>query len=263
MSGPARPVAALSSLRNRIAPTTSAARRTLPVQEALTPLLPAGLPRGTTVTTSGDAARSFAFALTVAAGQAGSWCAVLGLDGPGWRAAAELGVATDRAVHVDLTGPTVRPADAVAAALDGFDLVLVGSRVRLGGEVERRLAARARERGAVLIGVHDTGWDTPHRRGDGPFATLADLRATTRSEGWEGLGAGTGRLAGRRVAVVVEGRRLPGRRRRASLWLPGPDGAVTPVVAAVPGTVPVAAGTPVPIPARPSDDPRSRVERSA
>lgn len=260
MSGAARPALVPSSLPSvmagRIRPVSVAGQRTLPVVDALATLLPTGLPRGVTLTTTGDAARSFAFTLTVAAGQTGSWLAVLGLAGPGWRAATELGVATERIVHIDVDGNADRAADCIAAALDGFDLVLVGPQVRLTASVERRLHARARERGAVLIGVHEGFPDTHRHTRVGPFATVADLRGATRAEPWQGLGAGTGRLTGRQVEVVIEGKRLPGRRRSTRLWLPGPHGTVTSVAEAV--------VAPVPFAARSHDDPHQRrVERSA
>lgn len=264
MSGVTRPAAVPSSLppalAGRIRPVTTAEQRTLPVVDALATLLPSGLPRGATLTTAGDAARSFAFALTAAAGQTGSWLAVLGLEGPGWRAAAELGVATGHIVHIEVGGNAGRAADCIAAALDGFDLVLVGPQVGLAAAVERRLRARARERGAVLIGVHESFPSTSRRGPTGPFDAVADLRSATRAESWQGLGVGTGRLAGRPVEVVIEGKRLPGRRRSTRLWLPGPDGTVASVADAV--------AAPVPFAARSHGDPsqqraEQRVERSA
>jgi hypothetical protein len=90
----------------------------------------------------------------------------------------------------------------------------------------RRLAARARERGSVLV-VAGKGW---------PEA--ADVRlAVTRSE-WHGLdggaGVGAGRLRGRRVEVVGGGRGAAARERRSTLWLPAPGGGVTLTSAAAP-----------------------------
>lgn len=244
MSEPHAVVTAVpTSLRERLRPVSLAGRRTLPVVDPLVPLFPDGLPRGVTVTVGGTAARSFAFALTAATLGAGSWLAVLGLGNPGWRAVAELGVPTERTLHIDTGGRDTggrdtggRDTDALAAALDGFDLVLVGSRIRSGSAVERRLAARARERGTVVIALHErtahegTVWSDRRPPGTGPFAAVADLRVWSRTDEWTGLGAGTGRLRGRSVEVLVEGKRLPGRRRTTRLWLPGPDGAVATTV---------------------------------
>ncbi len=228
MSAASRFSAVGSLLIRQIEPLTLAGQRTLPVAGALDGLLPDGLPRGVTMTTAGPAARSLAFTAVAAATQAGSWLMVLGLADPGWRAAAELGVALHRVIQLDAAHTAGRDADCVAAALDGFDLVLIGPRIRLVGATQRRLAARARERGAVLIGVHESPLGAPRRVASGAFAPVADLRATTVGEPWQGLDAGAGRLTGRCVEVTLEGKRLPGRRRTARLWLPGPDGAAAP-----------------------------------
>ncbi len=241
MSATARRADLPRSLRNQVAPVSVAAQRTLPVLDPLETLLPAGLPRGTSLTVEGTAARSAAFALAAAAGRAGSWLAVLGLEGPGWRAAAELGVPLERIVHVDLDAAPDRAVDCVAAAVDGFDLVLLGSGLRLSATVERRLAARARERGAVLIGVHEPPLPGRRRRPAGPLSHTAELRVHLEDRGWQGLGSGSGRLTGRPVEIVVTGRRLPGRRRQGRLWLPGPDGTVT---SDPPGTRPVPVSDP-------------------
>lgn len=216
-------------MSHRVRPASATVEHTLPVPDAFGSLFPTGVPRGVTSTVSGDAARSFAFALTAAATRAGSWLAMIGVADTGWRALAETGVEMAHVVHVDVGGTGERTADCVAAALDGFDLVLVGSGTRFTGGVERRLAARARERGVVLIGVHEEPPGTRRGRVTGPFDVVADLRATTRGGHWHGLGTGAGHLTGRQVDVVVEGRRLPGRRRRDRLWLPGSDGAVAEV----------------------------------
>ena len=68
--------------------------------------------------------------------------------------------------------------------------------------------------------------DAVAAHGRGAFVDGADLRAVAEGRGWEGLGAGCGRLTGRQVQVALDGKRLPGRRRQARLWLPGPDGRV-------------------------------------
>lgn len=264
--GVARPTSTpLSEIDRLVRPTVFADQRTLPVTDTLLELLPGGLPRGVTMTVTGGAARSLALAITARASQTGSWIAAIGFPGLGWQAAAELGVAVARLVAVD-HADTTAAAECVAAALDGFDIVLVGTRVRLGAAVRRRLTARARERGSVLLEVHDpwesgrrvapapaTRSDRPTRHaGDAGRADGADLRATatvvtdetatgpgsgTTRGGWSGIGTGTGLLRARRVDVTIEGKRLPGRRRRADLWLPGPDGAsrtVEPMATVVP-----------------------------
>lgn len=229
------------AMAHRVRPAAATTERTLPVDDALRGLFPSGLPRGVTSVVSGDAARSLAFTLAAAATRTGSWLAMIGLGDAGWRAVAEAGVEMSRVVHVDVdaAAATGRTADCVAAALDGFDLVVIGSRVRLATGVERRLAARARERGSVLVGVHEPPVGATHHRSSGPLGTIADLRVTTRRGRWHGLGTGTGHLTGRQVEVLAEGRRLPGRRHRTRLWLPGPDGTPAPVAGTGVGPTPI------------------------
>jgi hypothetical protein len=79
----------------------------------------------------------------------------------------------------------------------------------------RRLAARARERGAVLVALRTPG------------ALTVDLRCTVTDTQWSGVGHGAGHLMSRRVTVSATGRGSAARVRTTSLWLPGPDGAVS------------------------------------
>ena len=125
------------------------ADRTLPVHRALTGLFPAGgLRRGTTVGVRGS--MSLLLALLAAPTAGGSWAAVVGLPELSMAAAAELGVAVNRLALVQ--HPGIEPAGVVAALLDGMDLVAV-ARGRLTDAHARRLSARARHRGAVLVTV--------------------------------------------------------------------------------------------------------------
>jgi hypothetical protein len=234
-----------------VAPADLARTRRLPVLPALAPLLPGGgLQRGTTVavgTRDGlPGATSLALALAAGASQAGSWVAAVGLGALGLVAAAELGVALDRLVLVADPGRQREGwASVVAALVDGFDVVLVAGqpegRDRGQGEGRgqgrgrgtglrpadaRRLVARARERGAVLMTV---GGDLPGER--------SPVRLTVVAAAWTGLGEGWGHLAGRRVTVEAGGRGEAARPRRAELWLPdagGAVGAVEPVTDPIP-----------------------------
>lgn len=192
-----------------------AGERVLPVAGALASLLPdGGLRRGSTVCVGGGpASSSLALALVAEASSLGSWCAAVGWPTLGVAAAAELGVALERFPLVASPPPAEWPT-IVAALLDAFDVVLVrppaGRRLRLGDA--RRLSARARERGAVLVllaGVEG-----------------ADVRLATERAEWHGIGDGHGHLTGRAVDVVAGGRGAASRPRRARLWLPAPGGGI-------------------------------------
>jgi hypothetical protein len=212
----------LEALGARVAPTVLAKQQErLPVLPALEPLLPgAGLRRGTTVGVAADpgagGATSLALALAVAASAAGSWVAAVGLPSLGLVAADELGVALERLVLV------ARPerdtwGGVVAALVDGFDLLLVQpGHPGVRAVDARRLVARARERGAVLVAI-GPGW---------PEAPEITLRV--RAAEWQGIDAGHGHLQARRVTVARSGRGEAARPVEAELWLPDAEGLVTP-----------------------------------
>jgi hypothetical protein len=192
--------------------TTLAGERLLPVVPAFQPLLPGrGLRRGSTVAVGRSAA--LALALVAGASAAGSWVAAVGLPDLGMVAAAELGIALERLALVPAPGARAWPT-VVAALLDAVDVVLVRSPAGLPAGQARRLAARARERGAVLVPL-------------GAWPAAPDLWLAVAASAWQGLGQGHGRLEARRVEVVVGGRGAAARERRASLWLPAPDGTIT------------------------------------
>lgn len=188
-----------------------AGERTLPVSSALTDLLPDGLRRGSSVGLAGPGARSLALALIAEATATGSWAAVVDEPDLGLAAAAEAGVALARLAVVGL--PDQRQWGAVVAALiGGLDLILVAPRRSVRVADARRLAARARERGSVLIrigGAARPAWpDSP------------DLELTLADAIWEGPEDGYGRLRCRRAEVVATGRGRNARERRAVLLLP-------------------------------------------
>jgi hypothetical protein len=179
-------------------PFVHAGDKALAVPGELGELIPA-LRRGSVVAVEGEpgaGATSIALRLAAAATAAGEWAAAVELHGSlGGLAAAEAGVALER-FAVTRRVPPARWAAVVAALLDGIGLVLaeVPPYARAGDA--RRLAARARERGVVLVGVG--GWPAE-----------AALRVRTEGSGWRGLDCGTGLLAGRELTVRVEGRGLP------------------------------------------------------
>lgn len=207
---------ALEELAGRARPVVLAQDRLLPVLPPLARLLPdGGLRRGTVVDV--PASTSLALALLAGASAAGSWCAAVGLSSLGLVAAAELGVALDRFPLVAAPRGAEEWSWAVAALLDAVDVVLARPPGPIGATRARRLAARARERSAVLLVTGAAA---------GTWPEGADVRLSVTRAAWEGVGQGHGCLRARRVDVVVEGRGAASRPRRASLWLPGPGGVV-------------------------------------
>jgi hypothetical protein len=213
----------VADLATRARPVTRADERVLPVLPAVSGLLPdgmTGLLRGTTVAVGGGpGTTSLALALLAGASGAGSWAAVAGLPTVGLSAAAGFGVALERLVLV-AAPPPGEWATAVAVLVDAFDLVLARTHHRVPVGDARRLVARARERGSVLIvmAAGANGW--PER---------ADLRFTVVDAVWRGLDEGHGHLQARRVTIETGGRRGADRSRRVDLWLPASDGGVAPV----------------------------------
>jgi hypothetical protein len=202
-----RDVASLREVAGRVAPVVLAGDQTLPVAPELAPLFPGGaLRRGTVVSVSGST--SLLLALLAGPSGVGSWTAVVGLPSLGAVAAAEAGIDLGRCALVPAPGPTW--ATVVAALLDALDVVAVatGSGLRGRAADARRLAARARERGSVLVVAG--AWEG------------ADVRLSVASSSWTGLGRGHGRLCDRTLEVVAEGRGAAARRRRASVRLGPP-----------------------------------------
>ena len=201
----------LESAGRLVAPVSLAGEQLLPVLPALAGLFPGGgLRRGGVVGVGGTGSMSLALALTAAATAGGSWAAVVGLPALGLVAAAELGVALERLAVV--AAPGGQWATVTAALLDALDLVVVRPAGRARPVEARRLAARARERRAVLLTFTES-WPEP-----------LDVRLGVAAAAWQGLGDGHGHLRRRRVEVRVEGRGAASRPRRVALWLPGEEG---------------------------------------
>ena len=199
-----------------------AGERLLPVLALLEPLFPAGgLRRGSVVSVVGST--SLALSLLAATSAQGSWCAAVGLPSLGLAAAAELGVVLERFPMVASPGRGSGAggwAWVVAALVDAFDVVLARPPSGVRPADARRLTARARERGAVLV----------LSGASGAWPEAAEVQLTLASSVWEGVGRGHGRLRGRRVEVVAGGRGAATRERRVELWLPHPEGGIREVV---------------------------------
>ncbi len=130
-----------------------AGERLLPVLPTLEPLFPTrGLRRGSVVSVAGST--SLALSLLAATSAQGSWCAGVGLPSLGLAAAAELGVVLEWFPMVASPGRATGAGGwgwVVAALVDAFDVVLARPPAHVKGADARRLTARARERGAVLV----------------------------------------------------------------------------------------------------------------
>lgn len=203
--------ARLRLVADRVAPMALARERTLPVLPALENLLPAGaLRRGSVVSVDGMGATSLALALAAGPSAAGSWTAVVGRPELGLAAAEEAGIALERLLVVSAE-PAVW-ANTVSALIGSVDVVLVAPRHRVRDGDARRLAARLRERGSVLI---HTG---------GRWAPGADVQLDVARSEWGGLGCGHGVLRSRRVVIDGGGRGAAARPRSTELFLPDPAG---------------------------------------
>ncbi len=178
-------------------------RPPLPVSPALAELLPEGaLRRGASLVVTGST--SLLLALVARASQEGSWVGVVGLPAVGLLAAQQSGVVLDRLALVPRPGPDAPTV--LAALLDGVDLVVVGDDAALVDSDRRRLTARARERGTVLLST--APWPGAH------------VVLTAEPVEWTGLGAGYGHLDRHRVAVTRGGRGSAGRGVRTEVVLP-------------------------------------------
>jgi len=198
----------LDDAARRARPVVLAGERVLAVPDPLGARLPGGgVQRGTVVAVDGGpgaGATGIGFQLAAAATAAGEWAAAVGLDASlGGLAAGEAGVELDRFAVVRRV-PPARWAAVVAALLEGISVVLaeVPAYVRIGDA--RRLLARARERGSVLVAM-------------GPWPADAALRLHAAGSEWRGLEGGDGVLTRGDGRVIVDGRGVAPREQFAAL----------------------------------------------
>jgi hypothetical protein len=185
----------------------------LPVAPALAGLFPdGGLRRGTTVRVSSSL--SLVMALMAEPSARGIWSAVVGLPDFGLVAAHEAGVDLTKMALIPAPGADLLTT--VSALLDGMDLIVLGDTRRLRAGDRQRLAAKARQKAAVLVATSQ--W---------PGADV-ELEVVAGPGSWRGLvGDGHGRLRSRRVQVRLGGRGGRAYRgRKSSVLLPGPTGSV-------------------------------------
>jgi hypothetical protein len=202
-AAPTDRLAVLAALRAKVQPLVGAGEAVLPIREDLQALLPwAGLKRGSTLTVD---CSSLLLATVGAATAEGSWAAFVGLPDLGFAAAAEHGVVLERTVAV-VAPPFDQAAVVVASLVDAVDVVVVGPGVITRSSDARRLSARARERGSVLIAMDS--W---------PEAVDVSLRVIGSS--FAGLGDGHGHIQSWSANVEAVGRGAAARRRQARIVL--------------------------------------------
>jgi hypothetical protein len=196
-------LAVLEALRAKVQPLVGAGEALLAIREDLQALLPwGGLKRGSTLTID---CPSLLLATVGAATSEGSWVAFVGVPTLGFAAASEHGVVLERTVAV-VAPPFDQAAVVVASLVDAVDLVVVGPGVITRSSDARRLTARARERGSVLIAM-----------GVWPEAVDVGLRVTGSS--FTGLGDGHGHIQSWSATVEATGRGAAARRRQANIVL--------------------------------------------
>jgi hypothetical protein len=209
----------LAALGDRVAPVSMARERVLPVAGHVAELFSeGGLVRGRVLSCRGMAATSASLDLVAAAVAAGSWLAVIDVPTLGLDAASELGVPLERIVAIDTSlgektteanvgERAARWADVVAAAADGFEVILTCVPAEVTASTVRKVATRLQQRGVVMLVLGDPG------------PLVCDGVIDTTEQVWSGVGAGWGHLQQRTVDMSVSGRRVPGR-RCVSLALP-------------------------------------------
>jgi hypothetical protein len=225
----------------------------LGLPEALAGAVPGGgLRRGWHVAVAAECRRaptgavSLALALLAAALADDGWGVVVGLPSLGVAAMAEAKVAMGRLLVLPRPGRSW--AEATATALEGADVVLLGTPAVAGragalAGTLRRLRARARRAGSVLVTVQPWSAAGPARSCSPDLSEEAELELVVEESAWQwrpSLDAPAWRgEAGpsvhapeegerwpeapcwgrRRVTVSVSGRRA-GRPSRVALWLP-------------------------------------------
>jgi hypothetical protein len=216
--------AVLQQLRARLTPVVSADEKVLPVADTFLSVLPwNGLKRGAIL--SVDSAVVL-FRLLSAASAEGSWVAFVALPELNLGAAKEHGVDLSRIACV-ASPPPEQVGAVLAALLDAVAITVVSPHVMLSAGDARRLGARARERGGVLI-VCDLENATQQqlgfpsrsggRSGGRSFGGFdIDVQLTSSQRTHRGLEQGYGHLSQWSVEITAAGRRAAARPRRTTL----------------------------------------------
>ena len=206
----------LTALGDRVAPVSMALERTLPTSPECAELFAEeALVRGRVLSSAGAASTTVAMRLVAAAVAAGGWLAVVDVPTLGLDAASELGIALERVVSITTSSDAEVWAEVVAAAADGFEVVVTRVPDGVRPASARKVATRLQQRGVVLVVLGDPG------------PLVCDGSVGSRGQVWSGVGAGWGHLEHRSVEVMATGRRLPGQRCR-TLEFPAMLGLTTP-----------------------------------
>jgi len=202
--------ARLADVADRARPVVLARDRTVALVGPLGDTL-GDLVRGSVVALdgpSGAGVTTVALALCAAVTAVGEWAAAVDLEGTlSGEAAAAAGVTLERFAVARRVPPT-RWAAAAAVLLDGVSLVVAEVPARARPDEARRLVARARERGVVLV---------PLARPGARWPVEAAQRIHVEGGAWPGLGSGHGLLAPRAPRVRIAGPGESARERRADL----------------------------------------------
>lgn len=211
---PRRASGLLADLEQRLAPVTPAGQRLVPVPEPLTSLFPGGgLQQGWSVGVTGSGGWSLGLALLGAALHGDGWAAGVGVEELGLVAGDELGVPLQRVLLVESPG-TANQASVVAALVEVVDVICLGPLGSFSVRDARRLSARAREQGAVLL----------HLDGGRSWPQALDVTLTVEPGAWVGVGQGHGHLQVRPATITATGRRSMAKTRQVEVLLPGRGG---------------------------------------
>ncbi len=140
------------------------------------------LSQGALVGVSGSTALLLAMVGACATG--GKWVAVVGMPTLGMVAAMEYGIDLSRLVLIPTPG--AHSAGAIAALIDGFDVVVVGEGAPLAAGQRRSLLGRARNQRTTLFT---------------PLWPEVPIRLEAETVSWGGVGKGRGYLRERCIAV--------------------------------------------------------------
>lgn len=156
-----------------------------PVPEYLAPVFPHGMARGAPVEVSGSCA--LPLLLAGAASQQGAWVAFVGAANIGWAMADHSGLDRSRVAYI----PDVpaQGAQVAGAAVDGFDVVVLGAGVNLDRREKRVLDRRARTKNTLLI---CSNWES------------ATMKVSCQLDGIGGISRGRGHIS--TMSYVVSSR---------------------------------------------------------